>query len=168
MKARSAAQPRRRTAAPSPQEERRRRQRQRLAEQKRRQEAAKQRAAQQRALSRREALKKMGILLYVCALFCVLSLVVVGYARIAALKMENNALAASIQTCNAQIDELQLELSQKTDLQYIREQAAQRLNMGYPKAYQILEIELADQSAETAVGTGMDTSALVAMANDEN
>ncbi len=166
LKTQPDVQQRRRAYAPTLQEQRRR-ERQRIVERQRKEEAAKKREAQQRALARREALKKIGIMAYVCVLFCVLSLIVVGYARVTALKMENNDLTEEIQAYNSQIDELKLELSRKTDLQHIREQAMNRLNMGYPKAYQIREIVLVDESASTmAGGNQADESTLVAMANN--
>ncbi len=166
LSTRPAAQPKRRAHVPTPQEQRRIEHKRRLDQQRKREQAQK-REAQQRALARREAFKKCGILAYVCALFCVLSLVVVGYARVAALKMENNDLTGQIQSYTGQIDDLELELSRKTDLQYIREQAKERLNMGYPKAYQVLEIELADEfDTTTAGGNGSSQSGLVATANN--
>jgi len=147
---------RRRAYEPSPQERQRRLEQQRRREQQRRLLEAQRREAHLKAVARREVLKKVGILLYVCSLFAVLSLVIVGYAHVATIKMENNVLAKQMDTYNTQIADLQLELSQKTDLQYIRQQAQDRLSMGYPKAYQKLEIEL--NKSATSAATDGDTS----------
>jgi cell division protein FtsL len=143
---------RQRPFAPSPQE-RKRLEQARRREQLRRLEIEKKREAQRRAKARRDAMKRIGLLVYVCTLFAVLSLVIVGYAGIATLKMENNALSKQISGYNKQIATLQMELTQKTDLQHIREQAQSRLNMGYPKEYQVLLIELAGQTATTGTGS---------------
>ncbi len=145
---------RQRVEAPSPQQRRRLLQQQRQ-EQQRRLLEAQRKEAKRRALARREVLKKMGILAYVCTLFAVLSVVVIGYARVADIQMQNNALSKQMNVYNTQIADLQLQLSQKTDLQSIREQAQNRLNMNYPKPYQILEVELSDT---TAVAAGGDVS----------
>jgi cell division protein FtsL len=128
---------------PTPQERRRIEHQRRMAQQ-RRLEAQRRREAQQRALARVEAAKKFFILVYVLVLFAVLGAVVVGYARIAAVKMENNAIAKQIEQHDLEIASLEVTLTQKTDLQVIRQQAQERLSMGYPKAYQILEIDLGD------------------------
>ncbi len=148
---------RQRTPALSPQERRRLEQQRRL-EQRRRLMEAQRREAQRRALARRESLKKVGILAYVCTMFAVLSLVILGYAHVASLQMQNNAMHKQMNSYDTQIADLQLQLSQKTDLQHIREQAESRLNMGYPKAYQVLEVELSNTAAVAAGGDASNQS----------
>ena len=162
---------RRRANSPTPQEQRWLEEQRRREQQRRRMEAQRreaQRVLAQQRLARKEAAKKVAILVYVCTLFAVLSFVILGYANIANIQTKNNALSKQMDTYNAQIADLQLQLSQKTDLQTIRQQAQERLNMGYPKAFQVLEINLNKNTTATATGgnaanqsggTGLDSNA---------
>ena len=108
----------------------------------------KQQRAKERA--RRAFRQKVMVVAYIASIFAILSTVIVGYARVADLQMENNAIQKEVTANLTQVADLKLQLSQKTDLQVIRQQAQERLGMDYPKAYQVLGITPAAGSASAA------------------
>lgn len=93
--------------------------------------------------NRKLALQKLSLTLLVCAVFAMLSVVVVRYAQISNLQMSNNKLEQTVSDQQAEVEDLSFKVKQATDLQNIATQAKERLNMGYPKAYQLLNVSAA-------------------------
>ena len=93
-----------------------------------------------RKRNRKLALQKLSLTLLVCAVFAMLSVVVVRYAQISNLQMSNNKLEQTVSDQQAEVEDLNFKVKQATDLQNIATQAKERLNMGYPKAYQLLNL----------------------------
>lgn len=117
----------------------------------------KQQRAKERA--RRAFRKKVLVVAYIASIFAILSTVIVGYARVADLQMENNAIQKEVTANLTQVADLKLQLSQKTDLQVIRKQAQERLGMDYPKAYQVLGIAPVQGGASASGQGAQDTPA---------
>ena len=76
----------------------------------------------------------------VCVVFALMSAVVVRYTQISTLQMSNNKLEQSVTAQSAEVEDLNFQVKQATDLQNIATQAKERLNMNYPKAYQVLQV----------------------------
>ena len=108
----------------------------------RKKEAARRRAIREarireqiRKRNRKLALQKLSLTMLVCVVFALMSAVVVRYTQISTLQMSNNKLEQS-----AEVEDLNFQVKQATDLQNIATQAKERLNMNYPKAYQVLQV----------------------------
>lgn len=140
-------------------QERRERLRQERILRQRRQRMLEKKREMARARARKAFRKKVLVVAYIASIFAILSTVVVGYARIADLQMQNNAIQAEVTANQTQVADLKLQLSQKTDLQVIRQQAQERLGMDYPKAYQVLGITPTQQSASASAQQEQDPSA---------
>ncbi len=132
----------------TPAERRERLERQR-AERARREALAAKREARAKAMAKAEAKRKAAILCYVMVVFALLSFVVLRYASVATMQLENNQLQSQLTASQTEIEDLKLKVSQATDLQTIRTEAQERLQMDYPKAYQVLTVEPADTASGT-------------------
>ena len=142
--------------------ERRQREYERREYLRRKKEAQRKRALQQariqeqiRKRNRKIALQRLSMTMLVCVVFAMLSVVVVRYAQISNLQMSNNRLEQAVSDQQAVVEDLNFKVKQATDLQNIATQAEERLNMGYPKAYQLLNINTAsagDSSGESNGG----------------
>ena len=111
----------------------------------RKKEAARRRAIREarireqiRKRNRKLALQKLSLTMLVCVVFALMSAVVVRYTQISTLQMSNNKLEQSVTAQSA--EDLNFQVKQATDLQNIATQAKERLNMNYPKAYQVLQV----------------------------
>ncbi len=102
--------------------------------------------------NRKLALQKLSLTLLVCAVFAMLSVVVVRYAQISNLQMSNNKLEQTVSDQQAEVEALNFKVKQATDLQNIATQAKERLNMGYPKAYQLLNVSAASAGGSQTDG----------------
>ena len=100
-----------------------------------------------RKRNRKLALQKLSLTLLVCAVFAMLSVVVVRYAQIS-----NNKLEQTVSDQQAEVEDLNFKVKQATDLQNIATQAKERLNMGYPKAYQLLNVSAASAGGSQTDG----------------
>jgi len=105
-----------------------------------------------RKRNRKLALQKLSLTLLVCAVFAMLSVVVVRYAQISNLQMSNNKLEQTVSDQQAEVEDLSFKVKQATDLQNIATQAKERLNMGYPKAYQLLNVSAASAGGSQTDG----------------
>lgn len=105
-----------------------------------------------RKRNRKLALQKLSLTLLVCAVFAMLSVVVVRYAQISNLQMSNNKLEQTVSDQQAEVEDLNFKVKQATDLQNIATQAKERLNMGYPKAYQLLNVSAASAGGSQTDG----------------
>lgn len=130
----------------TPVERRERLERQR-AERARREAIAAKREARAKAQAKAEAKRKAAILCYVVVVFALLSLVMLRYASVATIQLENNQLQTQLTASQTEIEDLKLKLSEATDLQTIRTEAQERLQMDYPKAYQVLTVDPADTAS---------------------
>ena len=81
-----------------------------------------------------------------------LSVVVVRYAQISNLQMSNNKLEQTVSDQQAEVEDLSFKVKQATDLQNIATQAKERLNMGYPMAYQLLNVSAASAGGSQTDG----------------
>ena len=113
----------------------------------RKKEAARRRAIREarireqiRKRNRKLALQKLSLTMLVCVVFALMSAVVVRYTQISTLQMSNNKLEQSVTAQSAEVENLNFQVKQATDLQNIATQAKERLNMNYPKAYQVLQV----------------------------
>ena len=106
-----------------------------------------------RKRNRKLALQKLSLTLLVCAVFAMLSVVVIRYAQISNLQLSNNKLEQTVSDQQSEVEDLNFKVKQATDLQNIATQAKERLNMGYPKAYQLLNVSAAS-AGESGSQTG--------------
>lgn len=141
--------------------ERRQQEQQRREQLRRKKEAQRRRAIEQariqeqiRKRNRKLALQKVSLTLLVCAVFSMLSVVVVRYTQISSLQMSNNKLEQAVTTQRSEVEDLNFKVKQATDLQSIAKQAKERLNMGYPKAYQVLSVDAASAGTNSGQANG--------------
>ena len=129
-----------------------------LAEEKRKRQIE---MARRRAKQRQRAamLQKAKVVGFVCAVFAIISLVVARYAVISSIALNNNSLKSQVETQQAELDELQLQTSMASDLQRIKKEATERLGMGFPKEYQVVNVQIDDKSSATASTAGSDFNA---------
>lgn len=133
-----------------------------LAEEKRKRQIE---MARRRAKQRQRAamLQKAKVIGFVCGIFAIISLVVARYAVISSIALNNNSLKSQVESQQTELDELQLQASMASDLQRIKQEATERLGMGFPKEYQVVNIQLNDSSSATAstAGSGFNASDLL-------
>ena len=134
-----------------------REQRRALAE---KQKKEQQRKLKQKAAAARELRRKAAVLSFVFAIFAMLGSVVVGYANISAAALDASSLKKELSQVNQSVDELSIELTMKTDMNQIKQIAAEELNMGYPNEYQVVTVRIDDKQTndEMANSSGAEVS----------
>ncbi len=101
---------------------------------------AKQQALQRERVRSRKSL--ISTLFVVFVAFCALSLMVSRYAVICSIGARNNEIKESIETLDAQIDELSLKMELSDNVEVVQQKAQEELQMAYPRQDQKISINM--------------------------
>lgn len=101
-----------------------------------------QRKLREKAAAARESRRKAAVLAFVFVIFAMIGSVVAGYATTAAAALEVSKLKKELTSMNKTIDDLDIQLTMKTDVQRIKQIASDELNMGYPNEYQVATVTI--------------------------
>lgn len=82
-----------------------------------------------------------GLVFVVVLAFFIFANIIDGYVELNQVKFENLELTKRIEDLNQEIEELQIELDQKTSRNIIEKQAKEKLGMVYPNEAQRIPIE---------------------------
>ncbi len=86
--------------------------------------------------------------------FILLIGVVSSYAKISSLNLENIAIEENIDELEAEVEQKELELSIKCNVQTITSVASEELEMGFPSASQVEKIQFVDRGVTGGEETG--------------
>lgn len=107
--------------------------------------------AQAAAKAKAEAMKReraesrkslVSTLVVVFVAFCALSLLVSRYAAICTIGAQNNEIKSGIQSLEAQIDSVSLDMELKDNVEEVQSKAQDDLNMSYPRQDQKISINM--------------------------
>ncbi len=102
-------------------------------------------AAKAEALRREQVRSRRNListLFVVFAAFCALCLLVSRYALVCSINLANNGIKDKIETLEAQIDRLSLDMELKSNVEEIRKKAQDELHMAYPRQDQKISINM--------------------------
>ncbi len=89
--------------------------------------------------------KKTGVVSTLFVLFiafCAMAALISRYAAITSIGSDNNELANSIKIVETKIEELEIDMELRDDLEYIQNYARQELGMKYPRQDQKIYIDM--------------------------
>lgn len=110
-----------------------------------------QRKLREKAAAARELKRKAAVLAFVFTIFTMLGFVVAGYAATAAAALEVSQMKKELNQINKTIDDLDIQLTMKTDVQKIKQIASEELNMGYPNEYQVATVRIDEKQNKNEV-----------------
>lgn len=93
----------------------------------------------ERAQSRRSLASTLFV---VFVAFCALSLLISRYAAICTIGGQNNDIKENIETLEAQIDQLSLDMELRVNVEDVQSKAQDELNMNYPRQDQKISINM--------------------------